>query len=123
MLMVIRILLGYILRCFRARRSLLIENLLLRQQIIVLKCKPPRPRLTLFDKGFWVLVHKFWSGWKQTRIVVSPETVVQWHRSGFALHWRGISRARRMIGRKRISNEVRDLIFRMLPENPTCLAP
>jgi hypothetical protein len=75
------------------------------------------------DKGFWVLVHKFWSGWKQTLIVVSPETVVRWHRSGFALYWRAISRARRMIGRKRISKEVRELIFRMVAENPTWGAP
>ncbi len=59
----------------------------------------------------------------QTLIVVSPETVVRWHRSGFALYWRAISRARRMIGRKRISKEVRELIFRMVAENPTWGAP
>ncbi len=123
MLQVIGLLLASILRCFRARRSLLIENLVLRQQLVVLKRKHPRPRLTLFDKGFWALVHKFWSGSKQTLIVVSPETAVRWHRSGFALYWRAISRARRMIGRKRISKEVRELIFRMVAENPTWRAP
>jgi putative transposase len=42
---------------------------------------------------------------------------------GFALYWRVISRARRVIGRKRISKEVRDLIFRMVAENPTWGAP
>jgi len=89
----------------------------------VLKRKHSRPRLTLLDKSFWVLVHKFWSGWKQTLIVVRPETVVRWHRSGFALYWRAISRARRMIGRKRVSKQVRELIFRMVAENPTWGAP
>ena len=123
MLQVIGLLLASILRCFRARRSLLIENLVLRQQLVVLKRKHPRPRLTLFDKGFWVLIHKIWPGWKQTLIVVSPETVMQWHRSGFALYWRAISRARRVIGRKPISQEVRELIFRMVAENPTWRAP
>lgn len=56
--------------------------------------------------------------WKQDLLIVSPETVVRWHRSGFALYWRAISRARRIVGRKRISNEVRELIFRMVAENP-----
>ena len=54
---------------------------------------------------------------------MSPETVVRWHRSGFALSWRAISKARRMVGRKRISKEVRDLIFRVVIENPTWGAP
>jgi len=48
---------------------------------------------------------------------------VRWHRCGFALYWRFISRTYRMVGRKRISKEVRDLIFRMVTENPTWGAP
>ncbi len=111
------------LRLLHTRRSLLLENLVLRQQLVTLKRKHPRPRLALFDKLFWVLVRKFWSGWKQALIIVSPETIVQWHRAGFALYWRVISRARRVMGRKRVSKEVRDLIFRMAAENPTWGAP
>src|SRR5467141_3819401 len=65
-------------------------------------------------KRFWVLARRFWSGWKHALLVVSPETVVRWHRSGFVLFWRGLSKARRMVGRRRISKEVRDLIFRMI---------
>jgi hypothetical protein len=64
-----------------------------------------------------------WSGWKQALIIVSPDTVVRWHRAGFALYWRAISRAPRVFGRKQISKEVRDLIFRMVDENPTWGAP
>ena len=105
---------GAILRLFRGRRKLLLENLALRQQLAVLKRRHPRPRLLAFDKFFWVLARRFWSGWKQALLVVSPETVVRWHRSGFALYWRRISKARRMVGRRRISKEVRDLIFRMI---------
>src|SRR6267142_6089481 len=105
---------GAILRLFRSRHRLLLENLALRQQLGALKRRHPRPRLASFDKLFWVLARRFWSGWKQALLVVSPETVVRWHRSGFALYWRGISKARRMIGRRRISKEVRDLIFRMI---------
>jgi putative transposase len=68
---------GAIFRLFRSRRSLLLENLALRQQLAVLKRAHPRPRMTLFDKFFWVMAQKFWSGWKQVLIVVSPDTVVR----------------------------------------------
>src|SRR5207248_3369946 len=43
--------------------------------------------------------------------------------SGFSSVWRLVSRVRRQVGRKRISKEVRDLIFRMVAENPTWGAP
>jgi hypothetical protein len=119
----IALLVGAILRLFRARRSLVLENLALRQQLVALKRRHPRPKLAAFDKLFWVLARRFWSGWKQVLIVVSPETVVRWHRTGFALYWRVISRARRKVGRRRISKEIRDLIFRMMTENPTWGAP
>jgi len=68
-------------------------------------------------------VRRFWSGWQQALIIVSPETVVRWHKSGFTLYWQAISRDRRIVGRKRISKEVRDLIFRMVAENPTWGSP
>jgi len=93
------------------------------QQLAVLKRRHPRPKLAAFDKLFWVLVRRCWSGWQHALIIVSPETVVRWHRSGFALYWQAISRDRRIVGRRRISKEVRDLIFRMVAENPTWGAP
>jgi len=119
----IALLVGAILRLFRARQRLVLENLALRQQLTTLKRRHPRPRLSAFDKLFWVLARRFWSEWKKALIVVSPETVVRWHRSGFALYWRLISRTRRLLGRRRISKEIRDLIFRMVTENPTWGAP
>jgi putative transposase len=123
MFAIIAVLTGAMLRVFHTRRNLLLENLVLRQQLAVLKRKRPRPRIAALDKLFWVLARRFWSGWKQALIVVTPDTVVRWHRAGFALYWRAISRARRVFGRKRISKEVRDLIFRMVDENPTWGAP
>jgi putative transposase len=123
MLHVIGLLLSPLFHCFRSRRSLLLENLALRQQLAVLKRKHPRPPLVLADKLFWILAKRFWSGWKQALIVVSPDTVVRWHRAGFKLYWQAISGFRRVLGRKRVSKEVRDLIFRMVAENPTWGAP
>ncbi len=76
-----------------------------------------------FDKLFWVLAWRFWSDWKKSLLVVTPETVVRWHRAGFRLYWSLISKVRKQVGRKRLSREVRKFIFRMVAENPTWGAP
>jgi putative transposase len=115
--------LGTLVRFFRVRRSLLLENLVLRQQLAVLKRRRRRPCLSPFDKLFWVAVRRFWSGWEQALIVVTPETVIRWHRAGFRLYWKLISRVRTRVGRKPTPKEVRELIFRMVVENPTWGAP
>ena len=81
-----RLLFGSILRAFRSRSSLLLETLVLRQQLTVLKRKHPRPQIAVVDKLLWVLTRKIWSGWKQALTVVTPDTVVRWHREGFALY-------------------------------------
>jgi putative transposase len=118
-----RLWLGSFARSFYSRRSLLIENLALRQQLIVLKRKHPRPRLTRVDRLFWVIAHRFWSSWKQSLILVTPETVVRWHRASFCWYWRMLSKVRKSPGRKRVSTEVRQLIFQMVAENPSWGAP
>jgi len=43
---------GSLLCVFRDRRSLMLENLALRQQLVVLKRKHPRPKLAPLDKLF-----------------------------------------------------------------------
>jgi putative transposase len=114
---------GALIRLFRNHRKLVLENLVLRQQLAVLRRRHPRPSLGLFDKFFWVVVRRFWSEWKQALIIVTPETVVRWHRTGFRMYWRLISRVRTQVGRKRTPKEVREVIFRMVVENPTWGAP
>src|SRR6266446_9411256 len=114
-----RLCVGLLARCFRSRRRLLLENLALRQQLAVLKRRQVLP----VDKLFWVLACRLWSDWKKSLLVVTPETVVRWHRNGFRLYWSLISKVRKQVGRKRLSREVRKLIFRMVAENPTWGAP
>ena len=75
------------------------------------------------DKLFWVLARRFWADWKKSLLVVTPETVVRWHRAGFRLYWSLISRVKKQVGRKRLSKEIWNLIFRMVAENPTWGAP
>jgi hypothetical protein len=63
--------LGTLVRLLRTRRSLLLENLVLRQQLAVMKRRHPRPRLDLLDKLFWVAVRRFWSGWQRNRVALA----------------------------------------------------
>jgi putative transposase len=114
---------GTLARLSCRRRSLLLENLALRQQLSVFKRRHPRPRMQGLDKLFWVTARWICSEWKNSLIVVTPETVVGWHRAGFRLYWRLISKLRKPVGRKRLPKAVRDLIFRMVGENPTWGAP
>ena len=123
MIRAIRLLAGAIFRLVCTRRRLLLENLALRQQLTVLKRKHPHSRITAFDRLFWILARRLWSGWKGSLVMVTPETVVRWHRAGFHLYWRLISRVKKRAGRSRISKQVRDLIFRMVSENSTWGAP
>ncbi len=114
---------AFSLRFFRSRRDLLLENLALRQQLAVLTRLHPHPRLALPDRLFWVGLRRYWSGWRQPLLIVQPETVVRWHRAGFKLFWKWISRRRVCVGRRPTSKEVRALIFRTVAENPTWGAP
>src|SRR5260370_35476848 len=79
----IHLFLGTLVRRFRARRSLLLENLALRQPLAVLKRRHPRPRLELVDKLSWVAVRRYWSAWQQSLIAVTPEPVAHSYRAGF----------------------------------------
>jgi putative transposase len=87
--------------------------------LAVLRRRHPRARLHPIDKLFWVLARRFWTDWRTSLLVVTPETVVRWHRAGFRLYWSLLSKVKKQVGRKRLSKEIRDLIFRMVAENPT----
>jgi putative transposase len=108
-------------RFFRSRHGLLLENLALRQQLSVVVRKQHWPRLRLPDKIFWSILSRFWSGWNRALLIVQPETVVNWHRAGFKMYWKWISRHRGQVGRKPTSEKLRELIFHT--ENPTWGAP
>jgi hypothetical protein len=72
---------------------------------------------------FWVVLRKLWQGWKKPLILVTPRTVVEWHREGFRLYWKWLSKARRRGGRQPVDEQIRVLIFRMATENSTWGAP
>ncbi len=72
----------------RPRHDLIIENLALRQQILVLERSGARPWLHPADKAFWVALSRCWRHWRRPLRLVKPSTVIAWRRRG----WRWKSR-------------------------------
>src|ERR1700687_4073697 len=100
----------------KERRDLSLENLTLRQQLVVLKRSQTRLKIKQQDRVFWSWLSRTWSGWRQTLIIVKPATVIGWHRRGFQLYWTKLSQ-RRVGGRPAVSPQVRRLIRQMATVN------
>src|SRR5271169_3026750 len=85
----------------KSRARLEAENLVLRQQVIVLSRKS-RSRVWLrnIDRLIFVWAYRPFPSILNAITVVKPETVIGWHRRGFRAHWRWKSRRRG--GRPRI---------------------
>lgn len=98
-----------------SRAELSAEVLFLRKQLAFYQEHQVQPR-KLTDAARFSLV--LWSqlfNWRAALMIVKPETLIGWHRKGFKLFWRWKSR----LGRPRIPESLRQLIVRMVQENPT----
>jgi transposase InsO family protein len=100
---------------FRSHGEQAMVELALRQQLAIYSYQQRRPRLSPFDRAFWVMLSRLWPRWKDHLVVIRPETVVRWHRQGFGRYWRSISTPGP--GRPPISEETKALIIRMATEN------
>jgi putative transposase len=106
---------GLVTDLFRPRRLLLAENVLLRQQLLVLRRQIKRPNLTAFDRAVIVIASAITSAWRESVLLVKPETILRWHRQGFQMFWRW--RTRHQKPQPRISVDTIELIRRMAREN------
>ena len=103
--------------CFKPRQQLEAELLVLRHQLNVLQQRAPRrPHLRWVDRVLFIWLYRRCPRILNAITIVRPETVLRWHRRGFAAYWRWKSGSAG--GRPRIAKEVRDLIRRMSLENP-----
>src|SRR5450759_2712543 len=108
--------------CFKSRRRLEAEILVLRHQLNVLQQRVPRRLyLTWIDRALFVWLYRGFPRILDAITIVRSETIVRWHRKGFSVFWRWKSRP--LGGRPQIDKEVRDLIRRMSFENPLWGAP
>ena len=101
----------------KQRLELALENLALRQQLALFNRNQKRLQLRRTDRLFWAWISRIWERWRESLIVVKPNTVVRWHRKDFALYWTWLSKRNR-IGRPGTSREIRELIRKMAEANP-----
>ena len=99
----------------RSRTDLLIENAMLRQQLIILNRQVKRPLVTKQDRLWMVLLARCTRFWKQAVLVVQPETVLRWHRDLFRFYWRW--KSRKKTRKSRIASETVALIREMAENN------
>ena len=102
-------------------RTLVLENLALRQQLAVYRRSRPRPAIRWSDRLFWIGLRLAWPEWKSALMVVRPATVIAWHRRGVAWYW--TCRSRPCGGRPQVGADVRRLIREMAVANPLWGAP
>jgi len=88
---------------------------LLRQQLLVLRRQIKRPNPTAFDRAVMVVVSAITCTWRESVLLVKPETILRWHRQGFRMFWRW--RTRRTRPKPGISTDTIGLIRRMADEN------
>src|SRR5262245_36050592 len=102
---------------FKSRPQLEAEIVILRHQLNLLQRRAPRrPYLRWVDRALFIWLYRRCPRVLRAITIVRPETVLRWHRMGFAAYWRWKSRSAG--GRPPIAKEVRDLIRRMSLENP-----
>jgi putative transposase len=111
-----RLVIGVLGLAVRSGRSKDLEIIVLRHQLAVLRRQVDRPAInnddrTLLGAIAQALPRRVRAGW-----IVTPETLLRWHRRRVARHW---THPPRREGRPPTAALIRQLIAEMAAENPT----
>lgn len=106
---------GAMLDLSRSKQQLVLENALLRQQLVVLRRQVNRPQLTTTDRALLVLLASRLRTWKSALLIVQPDTLIRWHKQGFRLFWKRKSRTASR--ESRLPAETVELIKHMAQDN------
>jgi len=97
------------------RSQLMLENIMLRKQLMILRRQVERPKLTDRDRRWLVILASRIKNWRQVLLIVQPETLLRWHRELFRSFWRWRSK---VTSRKpRVPQATIDLIQTMAKDN------
>ncbi len=101
----------------RTKGVLIVENALLRQQLVVLHRSVTRVHCTPTDRALLVVLASRVQAWRNALLIVQPETLLRWHRQGFRLVWRRKSRASSSTARPKVAPKTIALIKEMAAAN------
>ena len=115
MYLVLRRVLGLLVLGGRSERSKDLELVVLRHELQILRRQVQRPELRPADRAFLAAASRVLSRRHWRCFVVTPATLLRWHRHLVARRWTSPHRGP---GRPPIDAEIRDLILRLARENP-----
>jgi putative transposase len=98
-------------------RSKNADILVLRHEVAVLRRQVQQPRLSWADRAVFAVLTRLLSQACRLQRIITPATVLRWHRDLVARRW--TQPRRRRIGGRSTASELRRLVLRLAGENPT----
>ena len=113
--LVLRALLGALIRSRRGLHVKDIELLVLRHELEILRRQGARPKLGTRDRALLSAAACHLPRSSRRVLLVSPRTLLRWHQALVRRKWRRAAVGR---GRPKLPAEVRELVWRLARENP-----
>jgi putative transposase len=101
--------------CWRSTDANQVQILVLRHQLAILRRQHPRPRRQPQDRALLAALSRLLPRRRWSILVVTPETLLGWHRRMVRRHWTHPAQGR---GRPSVPQQLQSLIVRLATENP-----
>jgi putative transposase len=110
----LRWLLEFVALCARSKEFKELEIIVLRHELAILRRRTRRPPITAVDRVLLALASQLLPRARWRSFIVTPATLLRWHRRLVAKRWTYA----RPVGRPPMRREIRELVLRLAHDNP-----